>query len=1375
MKKSLSFLTALMLVLAFIFTLNISNVKVSAEELSDEEIVQAELNNITVPETAIIDFPVVSVSAHGATIKWESNNESVLDVEENGGWVKVTRPTDEDKVVTLKVTLTLNNASDSRSFEVKVLKGVTVTNEYSINYVLNGGSNNPNNPTKYKVGQNPVINAPTKGTVEFLGWYLNDSFTGEKVTSLPKGTSGDVTLYAKWAPATLVKIEITTQPTKLVYNALETFDASGIKVTAIYNDNHEEDVTSKVEYDKQQLHGDDTEVVVSYMGQTAKVAVTVNKLTYDLSGITFDSASKQYNGEAQTLAYSGTLPQGLSATVEGVATNVSEGAVTIKLVFTNSNERDYVTPEPIEKTLTITKAPLTITADSKSMKVGATLPELTISYEGFKGNDNKSVLSVLPSVSTNATSASPAGQYAITITKDATASNYEITFVDGVLSINEGSYTIEATSSLKVTYSGSAQSFTAVVKDGANPIDVELTYTLNGNPFTGATNVGSYNVLVSYDDETYGKGSTTITFVVEAKALEASMFEALPEVSYTGSAHQPKVNGTYNNKALVEGTDYSLSYENNIEKGTAHVIVNGLTNYSGEVIIEFTIGASDLERVTEAKDSLQDVNVVAGATVPTSHENGSAIFWASTSTALSVNENGVVTTVQTNVEQEVVVYAIITKGNAAEYAKFTVTVPASSTGDAPVVGESVVTNSDVTVSNIPTELGVKGVTVVETEQEGYAYAYDIKLVDANNQEVELNGAKVTVKLPGTFVVGKVYQVYHIGVTEEMVAEVTATSTEYIEFETTHFSVYAVKEVVEEPTIQTKTVAEMIALEVSEIYYQVTGVVKNIKNTTYGNFDLVDETGSIYVYGLLTADGENQKFESLNISEGDTLTLIGQRGVFGETIEIVNAYYVSHTKVQYTVDVEFDSTKGDVQLSSNIVNSGEEVSITVTPKEGYVVNSVTVNEKEITGSNGVYKVTVNANTTVVVEFIEEGQEEEFIPLFENNTVVYIATVRSSGNYFIMSSDLGTASTKRYQAVDSGTVNPSEIKATADNQAWTIIVDETNKCYYLKSSEGKYVSWTSGNSGALSDEQYALNISLNDDGTYVISSVADSTRKLQLNNTSGNNYFAFYGGTQAGNLVIASYAELDDETKLVQAINALEIDLEVESEYSLPTTGLHNAVISWEANPSNNLVEGKLVNDTENDVVVNLTATVVVGTLSDTATFQVTINGVQQSGGEDTPTESGWVLVTDVNELKVGDQIVIVGANVDLALSTTQNNNNRGAATVTKSDNTVSFGDDVQVLTIENGNAEGTLALYTGSGYLYAASTSSNHLKTKTSLDSNGSWNIEITSEGIATIKSYGNTTKGWLRFNPNNGSPIFSCYGSGQQDIQIYKYVEQSSN
>lgn len=1216
MKKSLSFLTALMLVLAFIFTLNVSNIKVHAEEKTDAEIIQEELDNIVVPTTAIIDFPVVKYSANGATIEWASNNENVIKFE--NGWAVVSRPADEDKVVTLTVTLELNNETKSKSFEVTVPKGVTVTNEYTISYVLNGGTQNENNPTKYNVGQTPVFNAPTKGTVEFLGWYLNESFTGSPVTSLPRGTSGNVTLYAKWAAATITNIEIETQPSKVVYNALETFDASGIRVVAHYNDNTSEDVTSEVQYNKQQLHGDDTKVVVSYMGKTAEVIVTVNKLNYDLSGITFESASKFYNGQAQTLSYSGTLPAGLSAEVVGSATNVAEGAVSIKLVFTNSNERDYQTPAAIERTLTIIKAPLTITADSKSMKVGAILPELTISYVGFKGNDNESVLSHQVVASTTATSESPAGQYDITLTKDATASNYEITFVDGVLSVNEGTYSIEALSATKVTYNGSVQGFTAVVKDGDQVLNIELSYTVSGNPFTGATSVGTYNVLVSYDDSTFGKGSTTITFVIEAAKLEASMFENLPEVSYTGSAHQPKVNGMFNNKPLVEGVDYELSYENNIEKGTAHVIVTGKGNFTAdEVVLEFTIGGSDLERVTEAKEDIKDLTIEEGTLLPLTHENGSSIFYASTSTAVSVDSLGNVTMIKTDVEQVVVVYALITKGNAAEYQMFTVVVPAKSGSSTPVVGKDEVAKDDVTVSGIPTDKNVQDINVTVVNNSEYLYAYDITLLDGNNQEVKLDGASVTVRLAGSFVVGKSYEIYHLGDTNELVATVVAENASYIEFTATHFSVYAVKEVEEvEPSIQQITVAEMIALSVGETYYQVTGVVKNIKNTTYGNFDLVDETGTIFVYGLLTAEGEKQKFATLGISEGDTLTLIGQRGQYNETIQIVNAYYVSHTKVQYAVDVEFDSTKGDVQLSSNKVNSGEEVSITVTPKEGYVVNSVTANEKEITGTNGVYKVTVNANTTVVIEFIEEGQEKEFIPLFENNTVVYIATVRSSGNYFIMSSDLGTASTKRYQAVDSGTGNSLEIKATADNQAWTIVVDETNKCYYLKSYEGKYVSWKSDNSGNLSDDPYALYISLNDDGTYVISSVADNTRKLQLNSASNSNYFAFYTSKQAGNLVIASYAELDDETKLVQAVNALQIKLEVESEYNLPTTGLHNAVISWEANPSNNLEEGKLVNDTESDVVVNLTATIVVGNLSDTATFQVTIRGVQQSGGEGT---------------------------------------------------------------------------------------------------------------------------------------------------------------
>ena len=147
-----------------------------------------------------------------------------------------------------------------------------------------------------------------------------------------------------------------------------------------------------------------------------------------------------------------------------------------------------------------------------------------------------------------------------------------------------------------------------------------------------------------------------------------------------------------------------------------------------------------------------------------------------------------------------------------------------------------------------------------------------------------------------------------------------------------------------------------------------------------------------------------------------------------------------------------------------------------------------------------------------------------------------------------------------------------------------------------------------------------------------------------------------------------------------------------------------------------------------------------------------------------------LVTSASSLAVNDQIVIVAKDANYALSGNQKENNRGAAAVTKSGNNVTLNADVEVITLKAGTTAGTFAFDTGNGYLYAASTSKNYLKTKSQLDANGSFNITIASTGVATIKSAGNSSKGWLRYNPNtgNGDPLFSCYGSGQQDVAIYK-------
>ncbi len=166
------------------------------------------------------------------------------------------------------------------------------------------------------------------------------------------------------------------------------------------------------------------------------------------------------------------------------------------------------------------------------------------------------------------------------------------------------------------------------------------------------------------------------------------------------------------------------------------------------------------------------------------------------------------------------------------------------------------------------------------------------------------------------------------------------------------------------------------------------------------------------------------------------------------------------------------------------------------------------------------------------------------------------------------------------------------------------------------------------------------------------------------------------------------------------------------------------------------------------------------------FRCLLIAILLLGGGNVVAQETWTLVTDVSILNAGDEVVIAASASNYALFTTQNSNNRGQAAITKSGNTITLGSDVQILTLKAGNETGTFAFYTGAGYLYAASSSSNYLKTETNLSNNSSWSIAVTNAGIATIKAQGNYTRNWLRYNSTSG--LFSCYSSGQKDVQIYK-------
>ena len=89
-----------------------------------------------------------------------------------------------------------------------------------------------------------------------------------------------------------------------------------------------------------------------------------------------------------------------------------------------------------------------------------------------------------------------------------------------------------------------------------------------------------------------------------------------------------------------------------------------------------------------------------------------------------------------------------------------------------------------------------------------------------------------------------------------------------------------------------------AAESTDVWYQLTGTVKNLKdNDQYGNFDLEDSTGSVYVYGLLSEKGgAKKKFQELaaekGITNGKTITIVGNRGSYNGKIEVMNAYFIS---------------------------------------------------------------------------------------------------------------------------------------------------------------------------------------------------------------------------------------------------------------------------------------------------------------------------------------------------------------------------------------------------------------------------------------------------------------------------------------------------
>lgn len=132
----------------------------------------------------------------------------------------------------------------------------------------------------------------------------------------------------------------------------------------------------------------------------------------------------------------------------------------------------------------------------------------------------------------------------------------------------------------------------------------------------------------------------------------------------------------------------------------------------------------------------------------------------------------------------------------------------------------------------------------------------------------------------------------------------------------------------------KTIAEFIELANTLDTCVITGVVANIKKNTdgsynkYGNFDLVDGEASVYVYGLLTAAGEAQKFQEMGVDEGDTLTVKAVYSLYNDAVQAKNAVFVAVKKAAVVPGEEINVT------ISSLTTPGQAFYVDVVAYYGY---------------------------------------------------------------------------------------------------------------------------------------------------------------------------------------------------------------------------------------------------------------------------------------------------------------------------------------------------------------------------------------------------------------------------------------------------------
>jgi len=258
-----------------------------------------------------------------------------------------------------------------------------------------------------------------------------------------------------------------------------------------------------------------------YTTATATVGLIVNPVPTTATWAT--PAAITYGTALSATQLDATAPAGVPGTLvysPPAGTVLGAGTQTLSVTFTPTNTNYAIATATVS--LTVNRAPLTVTAQNVSRAYGAANPVFSDSISGFVNGDTQSMVSGTASLASTATTTSVVGSYPITAAVGTlSAANYAFaTFVNATLTIAQATPTVALTSSANPSAYGSPVTFTATVSPSAAAGTVTFldgsttsgTGTISGGVATYSTSAltaGSHSITASYGGDANDSSSTS--------------------------------------------------------------------------------------------------------------------------------------------------------------------------------------------------------------------------------------------------------------------------------------------------------------------------------------------------------------------------------------------------------------------------------------------------------------------------------------------------------------------------------------------------------------------------------------------------------------------------------------------------------------------------------------------------------------------------------------------------------------------------------------------------------------------------------------------------------------------------------------------------